>query len=151
MNIIFTPFCLGKTFLLNLLLAKIRFKKEICLAVASSGIAATLIFGGRTAHSALKLPLDLSGKGEFYTCNIKKNSSIARLLKDCQLIVWDEATMSHKYAFEALDKTLRDLKGVDRPMGGMTVLLTGDFRQTLPVVRRGNSSMIIFDFRRSSY
>ena len=41
----------GKTFLINLLLAKVTFDKKIALAVASSGIAATLLEGGRTAHS----------------------------------------------------------------------------------------------------
>lgn len=45
----------GKTFLINLLLAKIRLQKNVALAVASSGIAPTLLSGGRTAHSALKL------------------------------------------------------------------------------------------------
>ena len=37
----------GKTFLTNLLLAKVRHNKCIALAVASSGIAATLLTGGR--------------------------------------------------------------------------------------------------------
>ena len=41
----------GKTFIINLLLAKVRFDKKIALAVASSGIAATLLEGGQTAHS----------------------------------------------------------------------------------------------------
>ena len=45
--------------------------------------------------------------------------------------------MSHKGAFEAVDKTLRDLHKNDRVMGGVTVLLAGDFRQILPVVPRG--------------
>lgn len=45
----------GKTFLLNLILATVRSKSEIALAVASSGIAATLFSGGRTAHSTFKL------------------------------------------------------------------------------------------------
>src|SRR5258705_12774183 len=47
-----------KTFLINLLLARIR-ENKIALAVASSGIAATLITGGRTAHSTLEIPIDL--------------------------------------------------------------------------------------------
>jgi len=55
----------GKTFLLNLILARVRLGSEgagvedrnIALAVASSGIPATLLSGGRTAHSAFKLPL----------------------------------------------------------------------------------------------
>ena len=63
----------GKTFLINLLLAKVRGKKEIAFAVASSGIAATLLTGGRTAHSAFKLPLNLAIT-EIRTCNILRNS-----------------------------------------------------------------------------
>ena len=49
----------GKTFLINLLLAKVRFDKKNALAVASSGIAATHLEGGRTAHSTLKLPMEI--------------------------------------------------------------------------------------------
>lgn len=49
----------GKTFLISSLLATIRSQTKIALALASSGIAATLLEGGRTAHSALKLPLNI--------------------------------------------------------------------------------------------
>ncbi|GFW41455.1 ATP-dependent DNA helicase [Trichonephila clavipes] len=49
-----------KTFLLNLLLALVRKEKYMAVAVASSDIAATLLAGGRTAHSDFKLPLDLA-------------------------------------------------------------------------------------------
>ncbi|KAF0768422.1 ATP-dependent DNA helicase [Aphis craccivora] len=49
----------GKTFLMNLLLAQIRCSGKVALAVASSGIAATLLIGGRTAHSTFKLPLNV--------------------------------------------------------------------------------------------
>lgn len=41
----------GKTFLLQLLLATVRSQGEVAMAVASSGIAATLLPGGQTAHS----------------------------------------------------------------------------------------------------
>ena len=41
----------GKTFLLNLLLAKVRQCGQIAIEMASSGIAATLLDGGRTVHS----------------------------------------------------------------------------------------------------
>ncbi|XP_044575241.1 uncharacterized protein LOC123259044 [Cotesia glomerata] len=44
----------GKTFLISIILAKIRSNNGIALAVASSGIAATLLDGGRTAHSGMK-------------------------------------------------------------------------------------------------
>ena len=40
----------GKTFLINLILTKLRSEGKIALANASSGIAATLLTGGRTLH-----------------------------------------------------------------------------------------------------
>ncbi|CAF4947498.1 unnamed protein product [Pieris macdunnoughi] len=126
----------GKTFLLNLLLAQIRKDKGVAVAVASSGIAATLLNGGRTAHSVLKLPLNLAHE-EMPVCNITKNSDRGRMLQQCKLLVWDECTMSHKRAIEALDRTIKDIKSNLSIMGGMVVLLAGDFRQTLPVITRG--------------
>ena len=42
----------GKTFVTNLVLTKVRQKKEIALVVANSVIAATLLPGGRTARAA---------------------------------------------------------------------------------------------------
>ncbi|XP_071577140.1 uncharacterized protein [Temnothorax nylanderi] len=125
----------GKTFMINLLLAEIRKQNEIGLAVASSGIASTLLDGGRTAHSALKLPLNLANS-ETPICNISKSSGQAQVLKMCKVIVWDECTMAHKRAFEALDRTLQDIRGNKRLMGGAIVVLAGDFRQTLPVIPR---------------
>lgn len=126
----------GKTHLINLLLAKVRTTYGIALAAASSGIAATLLEGGKTAHSAFKLPLNLNTI-ETPTCNISKQSNMAKVLKECKLIVWDESPMSHKKGFEALNNCLKDLKNSNKLMGGVTVLLAGDFRQTLPVIPRG--------------
>ncbi|XP_070203407.1 uncharacterized protein [Littorina saxatilis] len=140
----------GKTFLINLLLAKIRREKLIALAVASSGIAATLLTGGKTAHSTFRLPLDLTST-ETPTCCISRGSGKARLLQECRLIVWDECTMSHRAAFEALDRTLQDLRKNDTLMGGVTIVLAGDFRQTLPVIPRGTKADQLQACVKSSY
>ena len=61
----------GKTFLINLILAKLRSEGKIALATASSGIAATLLTGGRTLHSTFKIPLDLYAM-DIPICSIKK-------------------------------------------------------------------------------
>ena len=45
--------------------------------------------------------------------------------------------MAHKKALEAFDRTMQDLKNDSRAFGGSLLLLSGDFRQTLPVVPRG--------------
>ncbi|VDK61128.1 unnamed protein product [Onchocerca ochengi] len=48
-----------KTFLIRSILPAIRSQNDMDLALASSEIAATLLSGGRTDHSALKLPLSM--------------------------------------------------------------------------------------------
>jgi hypothetical protein len=53
------PVGTGKTFLISLILAMIRSQNGIALALASSSIAVTLLEGGRRAHSAFKLPLNM--------------------------------------------------------------------------------------------
>lgn len=105
----------GKTFLYNALLDKVRSSGRIALATASSGIAATLLTGGRTAHSTFKIPLQLSSTS---TCSITLQSPQAELLKSTNLILWDEAPMVHRHAFEAVDRLLRDIMAtVDRRLG----------------------------------
>ncbi|GBP19536.1 hypothetical protein EVAR_102084_1 [Eumeta japonica] len=89
----------------------------------------------RLPHSALKLPLNLETI-EQPTCNIAKNSAMTKILIVTKIIIWDECTMAHKRALEALDGTLKDLRKDSRCIGGAMVLLSGDLRQTLPVISR---------------
>lgn len=130
----------GKTYVYHAILTKVRAESAIALATASSGIAATLLPGGRTAHSTFKIPLK---PNETSTCHFSKQSNPAKLLKEAKLIIWDEAPMSHKHTFEAVDRSLRDLMSsvhpsyAEKPFGGKVVVLGGDFRQVLPVVIKG--------------
>ncbi|UYV82497.1 hypothetical protein LAZ67_21002535 [Cordylochernes scorpioides] len=79
-----------------------------------------------------------------------KNSDKASLLRSCKLLVWDECTMAHKIALVALDRTLQDIRDDPQPMGGLVVLLAGDFRQT-PVVTRGTPADELNACLKSSY
>ena len=65
---------------------------------------------------------------------------MAKVLQNCNLIIWDECTMAHKRAFEALHRTLRDLRSNQNLFGGAMILLAGDFRQTLPVIPRSTAA-----------
>ncbi|XP_076049334.1 ATP-dependent DNA helicase Pif1-like [Oratosquilla oratoria] len=106
----------GKSFVLNMLLDSVRSQGKIALAVASSGIAATVLHGGRTAHNMFKIPL--MECNEIRSCGIKKNSELAKLLKITSLIVWDEVVMANKNTLTALNITLRDVLENDKFMGG---------------------------------
>jgi len=130
----------GKTFLINLVLAKIRCDGGIALSTASSGIAATLLDGGTTAHSRFKIPIDINADS---TCNIPAQSHLAELLRETQLIFWDEAPMQHRYTFEAVNRTIKDIRKDARPFGGIVFCFCGDFRQILPVVPRGTRGQIV--------
>ena len=125
-----------KTYLYKALLATIRSQKKIAVATATSGVAASIMPGGRTAHSRFMIPLTIND-GAFY--NFMKQSGTTKLLQTSSLIIWDEATMTKRQVIEALDNSLGDI--MDRPelsFRGKTVVFGGDFRQVLPVVRRGS-------------
>ena len=62
--------------------------------------------GGRTAHSRLKIPINLDSTSVF---NIKVQSQLAELIRQTDLIIWDEAPMISKYAFEAMDRSFKDI------------------------------------------
>ncbi|XP_046810000.1 uncharacterized protein LOC124420587 [Lucilia cuprina] len=59
--------------------------------------------------------------------------------------------MAHKHALEAINRSLQDIRSSQTPMGGLVVLLAGDFRQTLPVVSRGTPADEINACLKSSY
>ena len=122
-----------------MILAKVRMDYGIAIAVASLGIAALLLTGGRTAHSRFKIPIKLT---QDTVLNISYQSELAELIRRTKLIIWDEAPMAHKFAFEAVDRTFRDITRIDKPFGGIIFILGGDFRQILPVVVRGTRSQI---------
>ncbi|CAH1433999.1 unnamed protein product [Lactuca virosa] len=96
----------GKKFLWNTISAAIRSDGNIVLNVASSGIASLLLPGGRTAHSRFIIPFELT---EDSFCKINPDGELASLIRKTSLIIWDEAPMVHKHAFEALDRTSKDL------------------------------------------
>jgi hypothetical protein len=80
-----------KTFVYKTSCHLLRSEQNIVLCVASSGITALLMPGGRTAHSVFKIPIDGLNAESF--CNIPKNSHRADMLRRTVLIIWDEIGM----------------------------------------------------------
>ena len=130
----------GKTYLYNTLCYQLRSQHKIVLCVASSGIAALLLKGGRTAHSCFKIPIPCH---ESSMCNIPKHSHLADLIRITDLVIWDEAPMQHRHIIEAVDRSFRDVCDSDKPFGGHTIIFGGDFQQTLPVIVRGSRAQIV--------
>ncbi|CAN1837200.1 ATP-dependent DNA helicase PIF1 [Linum perenne] len=144
----------GKTFLWQVISMKLRSEKKVVLCVASSGIAALLMTGGRTTHSRFHIPIDIHSTS---TCHISQDGDLAELLRNTSLIIWDEAPMTHKYCMESLDRTLRDIMSMENPdnenlpFGGITVVFGGDFRQTLPIIPKATRTEIVNSSIKISY
>ena len=118
-----------------------RGRKQIVLACASSGIAATNLPGAGTAHSIFKIPVTNLNKDS--TLGISYQSGRADLMRLVDLMLWDEVSMAHRNAIEAVDRTLRFLRGIDLPFGGVRVVVMGDYWQIPPVVKNGNRAKIM--------
>ena len=105
-----------------------------------------MLLGGRTTHSRFQIPIIVTDSS---TCKIKQGSQIAELMTKASLIIWDEAPMTHRNCFEAIDCSLRDIlrftvsNSANKPFGGKIVVLGGDFRQILLVIEKGRREQII--------
>ena len=132
----------GKTKLTQVILKKIRSQNKIAVATATSGIASTLLTGGRTVHTKVKLPIQL--EMGVTKCSIQETSALAEMVRRMKFMVIDEVTMGDKAMFDTLDRSFREIRGINKPFGGVTMLFSGDWRQCLPVVQGGNRPMIVF-------
>lgn len=123
----------GKTLFANGLAAHLRSENRSVLCVAASGLAAILLSEGRTAHSALKIPIPANAMS---MCNFTSAERAA--IRQTSLIIYDECSMVHSDIADTVDRSLRDVMHDDRHFGGKAVLFMGDFKQLLPVVRYGS-------------
>ena len=106
----------GKTFLMETFLSTVCSMGKIALAVASSRIAAELLEGGRIAHSSFKIPIPICDES---MCSVSLQSTHVQLIKSTSLICWDEILMSNKQHIECVDRSLQDIRKVDKLFGGI--------------------------------
>ena len=74
----------GKTYLYKALLAKVHSMNLIAIATTTSGIAASIMLGRRTAHSRFKIPIKLDNNT---MCSFTKQGSTAELLRRAALVI----------------------------------------------------------------
>jgi hypothetical protein len=120
----------GKTHLIGAILTTSQRLGLRVVTCASSALAASLLGYSRTAHALFKIPINLD---ENSTC--KPNSTYKAWLRSISMFIWDEISMAHRWAIDAVDRLLRDIHEIDKPFGGVSVLLSGDLRQLLPIHR----------------
>jgi hypothetical protein len=122
----------GKTFLYLAIIALLKERLAVHLVVAWTGMAASLLPGGMTCHSAFKLPLNIESNS---TSNMdpSAHSFQWQRLMDTQCIIWDEFSMVSTAAFNVVNSLMQRAHNNNVLFGGVPILLGGDFRQVLPI------------------
>lgn len=141
----------GKTYVLNSFIHYARSKELKVICTAYSGIAANLLIGGRTCHSQFRLPLNPNAQSSTSSSTMKATEAIGKELAAADIIIIDEASMLHKKYLEIIHSTLLELykafhsnsDNFNTPFAGKLMILSGDFRQVLPIVKYGDRSSIV--------
>ncbi|KEH19465.1 PIF1-like helicase [Medicago truncatula] len=117
-----------KNLYMKTLSAAVRSNALIVLNAASSGIMTLLLPGGRTAHSTLTVPIEIMRHHR---------------------LRWKRIVLGQTWCVLQIDRSMRDIMSKNdplnkfKPFGGMTIVLGGDIRQILPVVRKGTRQDIV--------
>ena len=107
--------------------------------VAWTGIAANWLPDGQTVTSAFRLNVQDGSRSS----TMKRQSREAAVLRDTDVIIWDEAPMAPRTSLGTINSLLQDIVQSDQIFGGKIMVLGGDFRQILPVVERGTRGEIV--------
>ena len=108
---------------------------------AATGIAATHV-GGMTLHSWSGIGISESlSKADVDRIATKEH--VARRLQKAQVLIIEEISMLSAATFQMADAVCREVRRVDKPFGGLTVILVGDFFQ-LPPISRNRDAVFAF-------
>jgi PIF1-like helicase len=127
----------GKSFWANGVSAALRAAGHQPTVVAASGLAATVLDGGRTAHSAFGISLHVDEHALCQPDASRKNAIISS-----PIIFWDECSLVHVDTANSVNRSLQDWMCNQELFGGKVVVFMGDFQQLLPVVRGGSGDSV---------
>jgi hypothetical protein len=119
----------GKSWFVNGVTWHLRAQSRIVLNVAASALAATVLTGGRTAHSTFRIPIPASNNS---LCGVKAGER--QLIREAAIIFYDEISMVSVDVANTLDRSLREIMKNSLPFGGKVIVFLGDFKQLLPVM-----------------
>lgn len=144
----------GKTTLLRKIIGSTH---KNTVVVAPTGIAA-LNAGGVTIHSFFQLPfggfVPEFGVAPQFTNTVKletkdtlmrhfaMNKQRQNLIRNLELLIIDEVSMLRADLLDAIDWTLRNVRRINDPFGGVQVLFIGDLLQLPPVVKQEEWSVL---------
>lgn len=132
----------GKTTLYKEVIKSCKMANLKVSVFATTGIAATLMEGGMTAHRGFALPLDADNLSRSLM-ETDPHHPLRKPLQESALILIDEITMMSRHSLQIIDRILRNIMQADEPFGGKVFVVGGDFRQLLPVVPNGSRAQVL--------
>ena len=123
----------GKTHTINEYVGWLRAAGIEPSVTAATGIAATHV-GGMTLHawSGIGVASSLSAAD---IDHIASKEHVARRIAKAKVLIIEEVSMLSATTLEMADAVCREVRRDERPFGGLTVILVGDFFQLPPVSR----------------
>ncbi|CAF1097582.1 unnamed protein product [Brachionus calyciflorus] len=119
----------GKSFTINAISKLLKFKLKRCALTAK----AAFLIKGLTLHSLFEIR-QIRKKEVYSPLNGKKLQELQRKFKGITHIIIDEYSMLSQAVLGIIDKRLREATGKQSEyFGGLSILLTGDPGQLLPV------------------
>ena len=130
----------GKSYTVNAILQEAKRAGHRVQVMAPTGAAASQFVGAKTIHSCLKLTVCKKNKKEgedehFEELSTDQATVLEHEMSDVKLIIIDEKSMMGKGRLSQIDSRLRQARpqARDKPFGGMSIIIAGDFKQLPPV------------------
>ena len=120
----------GKSYTIEEIIKAFIGEGKKVIVTAPTGLSA-LNVKGKTIHSVFGLPF-------CNTLTTKKIKSSIKYKKDISLmdvLIIDEISMVSRYQLDMIDTLLQYGQGFDKPFGGVTVVMVGDFMQLPPIIK----------------
>lgn len=137
----------GKSVLLREIIRSLKLKYnkaiEAVAVTASTGIAACNI-GGVTLHSFAGFGLG-TGTVEQLVKYVKRNKKTVQKWTRTKVLIIDEISMVDGELFDKIVRIARLMRKNPNGMGGMQLVVTGDFFQLPPVAKGGSNMVFSFD------
>jgi len=123
---------------------------KTAVITSTTGVSAVII-GGRTIHSWSGIGLfDEKIPFDSYLAKIQKKKHLIASWKKTNILIIDEISMMHPKMLDLLNYLGKRIRCNDTPMGGIQVVLVGDFYQ-LPPIKVNNKEGQSYCFEAESW
>jgi len=130
----------GKTHTVNTYIAWLRSCGIEPSVTAATGIAATHV-AGMTLHSWSGIGIS-EHLSEADIDRIASKEHVARRINKAKVLIIEEISMLSAATLEMADAVCREVRRSEKPFGGLTVILVGDFFQLPPISRGGGDGRL---------